>query len=87
MQRYPTSTRQSSGIGIERNVVRLFFSSLFLVILLLKCLVACGGGGEAVLCGRAKAERTADRERLVKGETLNAGSGKLKTGQRQESTV
>ena len=47
-------------------------------------MVACGGGGEAVLGGRAKAERTADRERLAKGETLNAGSGKLKTGQRRK---
>ena len=36
------------------------------------------------MCGRAKAERTADRERLAKGETLNAGSGKLKTGQRRK---
>ena len=43
-----------------------------------------GEVGEAVLCGRAKAERTADRERLAKGETLNAGSGKLKTGQRRK---
>ena len=51
------------------------------------CLVACGGGGEAVLCGRAKAERTAIKRRLAKGETLNAGSGKLKTGQRLEATV
>ena len=40
-------------------------------------------GGRSV-CGRAKAERTADRERLAKGETLNAGSGKLKTGQRRK---
>ena len=46
-----------------------------------------GGGGEVVLGGRAKAERTADRERLAKVETLNAGSGKLKTGQRLEATV
>ena len=46
-----------------------------------------GEVGEAVLWGRVKAERTADRERLAKGETLNAGSGNLKTGQRQEATV
>lgn len=36
--------------------------------LLIKCLVACGGGGEAVLWGRAKAERTAVKRRLAKAK-------------------